>query len=63
MVKAYQIMIHRLKESQSVPTMHILDNDYSREYKEAIKNNNTKYQLVPPNDHRRNITETAIQVF
>jgi hypothetical protein len=22
-----------------------------------------QYQLVPPNDHRRNITEKAIQVF
>ena len=27
------------------------------------KKNGMKFQLVPPNDHRRNVTEKAIQVF
>ena len=45
------------------PTMHILDNECSEEYKQAIMKNHMKYQLVPPHDHRRNIAEKAIQVF
>ena len=63
MVQAYQSMIDRLKESNIEPTMNILDNECSAEYKEAIKSNNMTHQLVPPNDHRRNIAEKAIQVF
>jgi hypothetical protein len=43
--------------------MHILDNECSVEVKERIQLNNMQYQLVPPNDHRRNIAEKAIQVF
>ena len=43
--------------------MHILDNEISQEFKNAIKTNQMKFQLVPPNDHRRNIAEKAIQVF
>ncbi len=40
-----------------------MDNECSAEFKERIKLNNMIYQLVPPHDHRRNITEKAIQVF
>jgi len=43
--------------------MHILDNECSAKFKERIKSNNMKYQLVPPHNHRRNIAEKAIQVF
>jgi hypothetical protein len=43
--------------------MHILDNKCSAKFKERIQLNNMQYQLAPPNDHRRNITEKAIQVF
>jgi hypothetical protein len=43
--------------------MHILDNECSAEFKEQIKLNNMKYQLVPPHNHRQNIAEKAIQVF
>jgi hypothetical protein len=42
--------------------MHILDNEFSAEFKERIQLNNMQYQLVPPNNHRRNIAEKAIQV-
>ena len=41
----------------------MLDNEYSGEYKEAIQKNGIRHQLVPPNDHRRNIAEKIIQVF
>ena len=40
----------------------MLDNEKLREFKEAIKDNDLKYQPVPPYDHRQNIAEKAIQV-
>ena len=63
MVATYQILVDRLKEDGFEPKLHILDNEISQEFKNAIKANQMKFQLVPPNDHRRNIAEKAIQVF
>ena len=63
MTRAYQVIIDRLKEKGIRPTKHILDNECSQEFKQAIKSNQMTYQLVPPNDHRRNVAEKAIQVF
>ena len=62
-VAAYQIFVDRLKSAGFEPKMHILDNEISAGYKEAIRKNGMKYQLVPPNDHRRNSPEKTIQVF
>ena len=45
------------------PKLHLLDNECSEEFKEVMTKNGTKYQLVPPHDHRLNISEKAIQVF
>jgi hypothetical protein len=42
--------------------MHILDNKVSAELKAAIKKN-CAIQLVPPDNHRRNLAERAIQTF
>jgi hypothetical protein len=44
------------------PTTHIMDNEASAEYKKVICKNCT-IQLVPPNNHRRNLAERAIQTF
>ena len=63
MVRAYTAAITRLKQGGELPTMHILDNECSRELKRAIKNNEMKIQLVPPHDHRRNAAEKAVQIF
>ena len=63
MVRAYQLLIDRLREAKIQPTMHILDNKCSSEFKNAIKENEMSYQLVPPHDHRRNVAEKAIQTF
>ena len=63
MVAAYQLLVDRLTSAGFEPKMHILDNEISAGYKEAIRKNKMKYQLVPPNDHRRNAAEKAIQVF
>ena len=63
MIRAYQVLIDRMKEKDINPTMHVLDNECSAEFKEAIKENRMKFQRVPPNDHRRNVAEKAIQTF
>ena len=63
MIRAYQKLIDRLKECGIMPSHHILDNEVSADFKEAIKANHMTYQLVPPHDHRRNIAERAIQTF
>ncbi len=63
MIRAYQVLVDRLCSAGVTPKMHILDNECSAEFKERIQLNNMQYQLVPPNDHRRNIAEKVIQVF
>ena len=63
MVATYQSMVDRLHERNIQPKLHVLDNEISQEFKNAIKANQMKFQLVPPNDHRRNVAEKAIQVF
>ena len=63
MVAAYQRAVDRMKKAGIEPKMHILDNEISAEFKQAISDNGMRYQLVPPNDHRRNIAEKAIQIF
>ena len=39
----------------------MLNNECSEEFKEAIRDNKMTYELVPADDHRRNIAERAIQ--
>jgi hypothetical protein len=61
MIKAYQALWARLTASGAVkPTTHLLDNEALAAYKAEIKNNCT-IQLVPPDNHRRNLAEQAIQ--
>ena len=44
--------------------IQILDNEVSAEFKKTIQQDwGAKYQLVPPNVHRRNIAERAIRTF
>ena len=63
MVKTYQTLWKRITETGSIkPTTHILDSEASAELKEAIGNNCT-IQLTPPDNHRRNLAEQAIQMF
>ncbi len=63
MIKAYIALWMRLTASRTVkPTTHILDNKTSAEFKKEIQKN-CKIQLVPPDNHRRNLAEQAIQTF
>ena len=63
MVRAYQAILDRLKAAGINPSLHILDNECSQEFKDVITSNQLRYQLVPPNDHRRNAAEKAMQVW
>jgi hypothetical protein len=63
MIKAYKALWDRLTSSGTVkPKTHILDNEASAEFKREIQKN-CAIQLVPPDNHRRNLAERAIQTF
>ena len=63
LVKTYLILWKRLTSSKVItPKLHILDNEAPAELKEVIRNN-CKMQLVPPDTHRSNLAERAIQTF
>jgi hypothetical protein len=63
MIKAYLTLWKQPTETGSVePTTHILDKEVSAELKEATKKNCT-IQFVPPDNHRGNLVERAIQTF
>jgi hypothetical protein len=62
-IKAYLALWERLTAMGILKSMtHIMDNEASAEYKKVIHNNCT-IQLVPPNNHRCNLAERAIQIF
>ena len=62
-IKAYLILWARLTALGTVrPSTHLLDNEASVAFKTEIKKNCT-LQLVPPDNHRRNLAERAIQTF
>ena len=63
MIRAYQHLVDRLKTAGIQPKHHVLDNECSVDFKAMITKNQMTYQLVPTNDHCRNITEKAIQTF
>ena len=46
-----EVLINRLRAAGIAPKQHILDNECSNDFKEAIKTNNMTYQLVQPHDH------------
>jgi hypothetical protein len=63
MIPAYQALWKRTSRGRTnKPMLHILDNEASVAFKEEIQKNCT-LQLVPPDTHRRNLAERAIQTF
>ena len=63
MIKAYQKIINRMKAAGLGLKTHRLDNEASTAYKECIHLNGMKHELVPPDNHRSNLAERAIQTF
>ena len=43
------------------PNTYVMDNEVSSEFTAVLTKNDTKYQLVPPHTHRRNLVERGIQ--
>ena len=63
MIQSYEHIFDKLRNRDQRPTIHILDNKCSANFKKAIAANHMKYQLVLPKDHHRNAAEKVIQVF
>ena len=56
--------MQKLADRRHHVDVQILDNEVSTEFKKTIvKYWGASYQLVPPNIHRRNIAERAMQTF
>ncbi len=53
----------RMQRRGLISKHQILDNQASAEYKAAIEASGMTYELVPPDEHRRNMAEKAIQTF
>ena len=63
MIRARRAALLRMDLQNIVPIRQILDNEISEAYKEEIRHTGMTYQLVPPDYHRRNIAERAIQAW
>ena len=63
MIRVYQVLMKRLNAAGIKPKKHVLDNETSEDFKQAIMENELEYELVPKGQHRRNIAEKAIQTW
>ena len=61
LVKAWTNVIKRLNKSGVFPKHQTLDNEISKEWKEAIANEQMTYELAPPGGHAKR-AEKAIQI-
>ena len=52
-----------MKVQGIIPSHQVLDNEISAAYRAEIQATGMTYQLVPPDDHRRNVAEKAIQTW
>ena len=63
-IAAYNSSMHRLKARGHTVTSQVLNNKASAEYKHVIEEDwDWTYFLIPPDVHRRNAVERAIQIF
>eukprot|EP00804_Cyclotella_cryptica_P029543 CCRYP_020577-RA/>CCRYP_020577-RA protein AED:0.27 eAED:0.27 QI:0/0/0/1/0/0/2/0/428 len=63
MILAQIRALQHMKVCGLAPMCQVLDNEASTAYKQAIHESGMTYQLVPPDDHRRNLAERAIQTW
>ena len=63
-IEAHNTIMTRLKAGGLDVDLQVLDSEASKGYKEAMVNKwRVKYQLVPPDMHRRNAAERTIKTF
>ena len=61
-IRAYNSIMKKLTDRGHHVDIQILNNEVSAEFKKTIQKDwGAKYQLVPPNVHRRNIAERILQ--
>jgi hypothetical protein len=63
MISAYQQMVSRMEVSGLGLKHHQLDNECSEKFKQCIRQNGMTHKLIPPDNHRWNMAERAIQTF
>ena len=63
MIKARCRSLLRMKQQGIMPAHQVIDNKISQAYKDDIRDLGMTYQLLPPDDHRHNIAERAIQTW
>eukprot|EP00804_Cyclotella_cryptica_P001915 CCRYP_007354-RB/>CCRYP_007354-RB protein AED:0.32 eAED:0.31 QI:82/0/0/1/0/0/5/0/565 len=62
-IAAYRDIHSCLSHANCKPMVHILDNEASLAFRQAITSNGSTYQLVPPHVHRCNAGERTICTF
>ena len=63
-IRAYNSIMKKFTDRGHHVDIQILDNEVSADYKKTIQQDwGAKYQLVPPNVHRRSIAERAFRTF
>ena len=63
MIRAFTSLTEYLKIRGIQPGFHFMENKASTDLNMAMSTKNTKYQLLPPSNHRANNAEIAIQTF
>ncbi len=63
LIMAQARALERMRKAGIVPKHQIMKNLKSAAYKEAICAWSMTFELVPPDDHQRNMAEKAIQTF
>ena len=63
MISVYEIIKEKLDRINIQPTIHILDNEISKDFEDTILTHTKQVQLVPPYIYRSNVAERAIQTF
>lgn len=63
MDKNYTSIIKELKQRDTYPRKHMFDNKMSERCEQVTKELGLECELVPPDVHRRNLTEKAMQVW
>jgi len=62
-VKAFDDVFSYLESKGFKPKFNVFDNEASHAITEYLRNKDIKWQFVPPNEHRVNTAERAIQTF
>lgn len=60
---AWKFIVTKLEKQGIQPTIFIMDNEASEDLKCAMRTSHYNFQLVPPENHRKNAAERGIQTF